>query len=79
MALLPGCNTWQNYQQSVEKNCRQQAKYKSDRYYDCLRKAAAVDRQRLRHQDEAWLDSLEDASQFPIVPLRPQYRPPYHH
>ncbi|SHE82500.1 hypothetical protein SAMN02745157_1020 [Kaistia soli DSM 19436] len=67
LALLSGCNTWQNYQASVDQDCRQQAKYKSSRYYDCLKKVAVADRERLRHQDEAWYDSLEDASRFPSV------------
>lgn len=67
LALLSGCNTWQNYQAAVEENCRQQAKNQSSRYYACRKKAAAADRERLRHQDEAWFDSIEDASRVPSV------------
>ena len=74
LLLLAGCNTMQAYQEGVERGCREEAKYKSSRYYECLRKVAAADRQRLRHQDEAWYDSLEDASRFPVVVAVP-YRP----
>ncbi len=78
VALLSGCNTWQAYQAAVDRKCREQSKNNTARYNDCLRKAAAADRQRLRHQDEAWLDSIYDAGRYPVVvvPVRPQ--PPYH-
>ncbi len=72
LTLLSGCNTWQNYQASVDQDCRQQSKNQPNRYYDCLRKAAAADRERLRHQDAEWLDSIEDASRYPSVVVVPR-------
>jgi hypothetical protein len=75
LTLLSGCNTMQAYQASVEQGCRQQANGKSARYNDCMRKAAAADREALRHQDEEWRDSIEDAGRFPVVPLALRQRP----
>jgi len=73
LALLSGCNSMERYQASVEQRCREQFGDKTKRYYACLKRVAAVDRERLRHQDQMWYDSIDDAMSAPIVvvPVRP--------
>ncbi|MCX5478639.1 hypothetical protein OSH08_06460 [Kaistia geumhonensis] len=78
LALLSGCNTWERYQASVEQGCREQFGDKTKRYNDCLKRAAAADRAKLRHQDQMWYDSIDDAMSVPIVPVVPLRPHPPH-
>lgn len=60
LPLLSGCTTEQQYQASVDQACRQQARYKSNRYYACLRRAAVADYDLEQQRLANWGDVIDD-------------------